>query len=124
MTTSYNSAGHKESPHKYDFEDGPELSASSGPLPARKAKPVPIWQRVFAVADAREWARTPTTDEVFTWLTDKQHVNPDYISDARFRSLVTISEQAAAKLNALYAHQLTAKIEAAMSKPNDAEVTE
>lgn len=90
MTTSYNSAGHKESPHKYDFED-----VDDAPLPARKAKPNAV-----------------TTDEVFDLLCRKQHVNPDYITDARFRSLVNISELATAKINALYAYKLTARIEA------------
>ena len=52
-----------------------------------------------------------TTAEVFVWLCDKQRVNPDYISDARYRSLGMIAEQATAKLNALYAHALTTQIE-------------
>lgn len=74
------------------------MQTQQSSLPARKSKTAP--------------KPGVTTDEVFTWLTDKQHVNPDYITDARFRSLMNISEQATAKLSALYAHQLTAAIEA------------
>lgn len=45
-----------------------------------------------------------TIDEVFLWICQARGVkNPDYLSDARYRSLRYAAEQATAKLNALFA---------------------
>ena len=46
---------------------------------------------------------TFTVAEVFEWVCDKQRINPDHLTDARWRSLRYMAEQATRKLNALFA---------------------
>lgn len=48
-------------------------------------------------------AVTFTVDEVFQWYCDAQHINPDHLTDARWRSLRYMAEQTTVKLNALFA---------------------
>ena len=79
--------GHTTSPHAHDYEDGDERPLPSYPTPARPPQ--------F------------TTDEVFSWVCQRQQVNPRRLSEARYRSLRTIAESAARKLNTLFAGSLT-----------------
>lgn len=46
---------------------------------------------------------TFTVAEIFAWICDKQHINPEHLTDAHWRSLRYIAEQTALKLNALFA---------------------
>ena len=46
---------------------------------------------------------TFTVDEVFNWFCAAQHINPEHLTDARWRSLRYIAEQIAHKLDALFA---------------------
>jgi len=48
---------------------------------------------------------TFTVDEIFEWVCDRQHINPEHLTDARWRSLCYIAEQTTRKLNALFAER-------------------